>query len=457
MDRDPRASGVWKVNSDNSSLTQEFNYLKLAGDVFGRDGSEYNYNTAFTDGFDISADGSRMIFGTRIFKLEEGDLDRGHAIFAIGSEFYEMGEYAIGYQPFATDEDGENCIMYRREFNPEVEYDEVNVYFVPLGTGDPVKVIGGLDIFGSSAFTQMSADGARAITIGANGRLPISYAHKPSGYAFDLVSVDPISIPSLGFRLSESSLPSINADGDRFCFLASSIPPQIWMGTIMDDGASSLPKINGVRFEPANIFKDYSFPALVSAHVSDTDHPIHRVTFESFQDGFLRYRAIRSESPNDGVLVDDGSSGDESAGDSRYSNGTVNVDLPETPPGEYTLRISAINSTLEDITFVDAFPMNILMESTSVSEMDPVYQMPISVFPNPLGEQTTLGYQIRNECQVSIHVYDLMGRKVTTLVEKFHPAGSYTREFETKTLAPGIYFCTLIAGEEMYTLKITKK
>ena len=52
---------LWKVNADNSSLTQVFNYLDLSSDVFGRDGTEYKRNTAFADGFDITGDGSSVL------------------------------------------------------------------------------------------------------------------------------------------------------------------------------------------------------------------------------------------------------------------------------------------------------------------------------------------------------------------------------------------------------------
>ena len=454
MDRDPRASGVWKVNSDGTGLAQVFNYLKLASDVFGRDGSEYSFNTAFTDGFDISADGSRMIFGTRIFRLEEGDLDRGDAIFAIGTEFYNKGEFAIGNQPFAIDQDGENCIMYRREFNDDLQADQINVYYVPLGTGDPVKVIGGLDIFGTSAFTQMAGDGARAITAGANGRLPISCTHRPSAYAFDLVSADGISIATGGFRLSESSLPSINADGNRFCFLSNSIPPQIWMGAINDNGEASQPQINGVRFEPAYVLKDASSPAAISAHVADVNHPVHLVTFESFRNGFLYPRALRSDPPNNGILVDDGTSGDESPGDDRYTNNTVNIDLPETPVGEYTVRIAAVNSTQEEITFVDARTMSVLEGSSAItSTKAPGYAL-YACYPNPFRDITAIGYEIPGFARVSIRVYNVLGSTVATLVNEFRPAGTYRVAFDPGDLPAGIYFYTMKAGDFIQTRRM---
>ncbi len=107
MDSDPMASGVWRVDADDSGLKQIFNYTEMAEDLFGTDTAVYNRNTAFSDGFDISADGSRMIFGTKIFKLAAGDPVRGDAIAVDGTDFYNVIDYAVGNQPFATYVDGD--------------------------------------------------------------------------------------------------------------------------------------------------------------------------------------------------------------------------------------------------------------------------------------------------------------------------------------------------------------
>ncbi len=458
MDRDPRASGVWKVNADNSSLTQVFNYLEVASDVFGTDGSEYNFNSAFTDGFDISADGSRMIFGTRIFKLLVGDLTRGDAVFAIGDEFYDIGEFAIGNQPFAIDYEGEHCIMYRLENIPGTKFEEINVYWVPLGTGDPVKVIGGLDIFGTSAFTQMSAVGGRAITWGANGRLPISMTYRTSAYAFDLVSVDPVTIPELGFRLSESSLPSINGNGDRFCFLANSIPPQIWMGSINATGEATQPQINGVRFEPNFVAADFSAPATLSAYAEDIDHPIQRVTFESFQDGFLAFRALRSDPPYNGILVDDGTTGDEEANDKRYTNNTVNKDLVESPTGEYTIRIAAINNTLREITFVDATPFFIRDTTvTSVRKRELPGWVLHPNYPNPFRNETVIRYELPYQARVTLRMLDGSGREVACLFNGIQAAGPQQVVFDATNLPPGTYYYALAVGDDQKVVEMVKQ
>ncbi|MCB0749700.1 MAG: hypothetical protein KDC90_19745, partial [Ignavibacteriae bacterium] len=295
VDRDPRGSGVWSINTNNTNLTQIFNYLDVASKVYGRDGSEYNFNTAFTDGFDINQDGSRIIFGMRGFKFEEGDFERGDAIVAYGTTFYKLSDYALGYQPFATNMDDDVYLLFKREFNTDLQYDEINVYYQHIGTGTPIKVIGGIGLHGGARMTQISANGSGGIIHGANGALPITFVDRISQSHIDLVSIDGISHGIGGFNFSASALPSINDDGDKFCFLAISNPTQIWIGEILSDGAGSEPKINGVNFTPNYVLNDGISTATIEAHVSDINDPINFVTIQSTQNGSIYFRALTAD------------------------------------------------------------------------------------------------------------------------------------------------------------------
>jgi hypothetical protein len=136
--RDARGAGVWSVNTDNSGLQQIFNYVDVSTQIYGLDGSEYNRNTMFTDGFDINGDGSKIIFGIKGFKLQEGDLSRGEAIVAVGNTFYKLCDYVLGNQPFATNLDDDLYLVFKLEYNDSLQYEVINVYFEALGTGDPV-------------------------------------------------------------------------------------------------------------------------------------------------------------------------------------------------------------------------------------------------------------------------------------------------------------------------------
>ncbi|HPG40302.1 MAG TPA: T9SS type A sorting domain-containing protein [bacterium] len=49
----------------------------------------------------------------------------------------------------------------------------------------------------------------------------------------------------------------------------------------------------------------------------------------------------------------------------------------------------------------------------------------LNAYPNPFNPETTINYQLHKDSQVTITVYDLLGRKVKTLIDEQQAAGSY--------------------------------
>ena len=75
-------------------------------------------------------------------------------------------------------------------------------------------------------------------------------------------------------------------------------------------------------------------------------------------------------------------------------------------------------------------------------------------YPNPFNPATTLRYELPRAVPVSLIVYDLMGRKISTLVNERQPAGEYRVLFEASHLPSGIYLARLIAGEYHRSIKL---
>ena len=81
-------------------------------------------------------------------------------------------------------------------------------------------------------------------------------------------------------------------------------------------------------------------------------------------------------------------------------------------------------------------------------------------YPNPFNPVTTLVYAIRHAGPVSLNVYDLRGRKVAELVNKYMNPGSYRvtwdgRDQTGTPVASGIYFYKISAGRFTATKKMT--
>src|SRR3989338_7692059 len=64
-------------------------------------------------------------------------------------------------------------------------------------------------------------------------------------------------------------------------------------------------------------------------------------------------------------------------------------------------------------------------------------------FPNPLNPTTQIRFEVPLGGFVSLSVYNILGEKVATLLEGELPGGSYTRTFDAKDLAGGVYFARL--------------
>ena len=70
-------------------------------------------------------------------------------------------------------------------------------------------------------------------------------------------------------------------------------------------------------------------------------------------------------------------------------------------------------------------------------------------YPNPFNPSTTIKYEIPGQTQndnshVQLKVYDILGKVVTTLVNKEQPAWSYEVKFIADDLSSGIYFYSII-------------
>ena len=68
-------------------------------------------------------------------------------------------------------------------------------------------------------------------------------------------------------------------------------------------------------------------------------------------------------------------------------------------------------------------------------------------YPNPFNPSTKINYSIPKQSFVTITVYDVLGRKINTLVNEEKAAGNYTLEFNGGSLASGIYFYQIRTDE----------
>ena len=67
--------------------------------------------------------------------------------------------------------------------------------------------------------------------------------------------------------------------------------------------------------------------------------------------------------------------------------------------------------------------------------------------PNPFNASTIIKYELPRQSQVSIAVYDILGRRITTLQDGLQPAGYHQALWRAEDVASGVYFYKLQAGD----------
>lgn len=75
-------------------------------------------------------------------------------------------------------------------------------------------------------------------------------------------------------------------------------------------------------------------------------------------------------------------------------------------------------------------------------------------YPNPFNPTTIIEYQLPESGLVTIKVYDILGKEITTLVKEHKEAGVHTAEFNAGNLPSGVYICQITAGNTIQAKKM---
>jgi hypothetical protein len=67
-------------------------------------------------------------------------------------------------------------------------------------------------------------------------------------------------------------------------------------------------------------------------------------------------------------------------------------------------------------------------------------------YPNPFNPSTRISFNLAEECEVRIEIYDLRGQKVDTALREVRSAGVHSITYEPRNLSSGVYFLLMRAG-----------
>jgi Secretion system C-terminal sorting domain len=67
-------------------------------------------------------------------------------------------------------------------------------------------------------------------------------------------------------------------------------------------------------------------------------------------------------------------------------------------------------------------------------------------YPNPFNPSTTISFSLKEKSFVTLKVFDILGKEVSTVVNEQLPTGTHQIEFDGSGLKSGIYFYEIRAN-----------
>lgn len=129
----------------------------------------------------------------------------------------------------------------------------------------------------------------------------------------------------------------------------------------------------------------------------------------------------------------------------QYSFSDASVEVGRTY--QYSLRSFDFNGMIHD------YPNTVSVEVTENSRQ--VFRYKLSQnYPNPFNPSTMIEYELASAGEVRLEVFDMLGRKVTTLVSECQSAGTHRVNFNAANLSSGVYFYTIQSGRFSQTKKM---
>ena len=156
-----------------------------------------------------------------------------------------------------------------------------------------------------------------------------------------------------------------------------------------------------------------------------------------------------SLSPLDGDTLASGESRDH-----LVRVNTAGLDETDT----YTAAIRITSSDTLNSVFTVPITLNFITLSTPTPITEERNTLPKEFalaqnYPNPFNPSTVIAYQLPTASDVRLELYDVLGRKISTLVNTRQAAGYYTFTLNASNLATGIYFYRLQANATNGTSK----
>ncbi|MGE5435712.1 MAG: T9SS type A sorting domain-containing protein, partial [Syntrophothermus sp.] len=162
------------------------------------------------------------------------------------------------------------------------------------------------------------------------------------------------------------------------------------------------------------------------------------------------YKVMRSIDYDKWMLID-------TTSNLYYIDTTVTINnMPSSNyEASYKVVASKLNDTLSVISDTVCYAIYENLEKETSAALTYNYNLEQN-YPNPFNPQTTIRYELKEDCFVSIKVYDILGNLIKELVNENKLKGKYSTNLNVNdiNLSSGIYFYNINAGEYVKTKKM---
>ena len=76
-------------------------------------------------------------------------------------------------------------------------------------------------------------------------------------------------------------------------------------------------------------------------------------------------------------------------------------------------------------------------------------------YPNPFNAQTSISYNLGAETDVTLEIFDVLGRQIETIVNETQAPGPHAVAWDASHVSSGMYFYRLQAGDYSATKRMT--
>lgn len=122
--------------------------------------------------------------------------------------------------------------------------------------------------------------------------------------------------------------------------------------------------------------------------------------------------------------------------------------------GHYEWCLSAVDAAYVGSTIArGVFDIGIPTAVEMGGDLPTVYALAQN-YPNPFNPTTKIKFSLPSDSKVQITIFDILGSKISELVNEVKPAGFYEVNFDASSLASGIYFYKIQAGIFVHTKKM---